>query len=82
MSGSSVSDGSPLCPAWSHSSSRSCSLLPRAPIARTCVASSGTFEVSAWWREITTSGVHLPGVMPSILNSIGSAAGARIASST
>ena len=43
--------------------------------ARTCVTSFGTFEVSAWWREMTTSGVHLPGVMPSILNSSGSAAG-------
>ena len=57
-------------PACSHNSSRSFSLLPSAPMARTCVASLGTFEVSAWWREITTSGVHLPGVMPSILNSM------------
>ena len=36
-----------------------------------------TFDVSAWWREITTAGVQRPGVMPSILNSIGSSAGLR-----
>ncbi len=51
-------------------------------MARTWVASLGTLLVSAWWREITTCGVHLPGVMPSTLSSTGSEAGVRSASST
>ena len=73
MAGSSVNTGSPP---WKYCSERSASG-PIAFMARTEPASLVTLAVRLWWREMTTAGVQRPGVMPSIVNSIGSSDGVR-----
>ncbi len=73
MAGSSASSG---FPGWKSEISPTSSG-PTFATARPVESSAPMFPSSPWCREITTSGVHLLGVMPSRRNSRGRRRGFR-----